>query len=116
MHNRNQGTEGENAAVEYLQNKGYRILERNFRYERGEIDIIAEQGSQVIFVEVKSRRSKLYGEPEDAITEAKCRQLWKVAQGYLDRHDLDEQCCRFDVIAIVYEKQVPVIRHTEDAF
>jgi putative endonuclease len=116
LNNRAQGTEGENAAALYLEKNGYRILERNFRYDRAEVDIIAKDGDQLVFVEVKSRRSNVFGDPEDAITEAKCRQLWKAAEGYLDEHDLIDQNCRFDVIAIEYVKSVPAIRHTQDAF
>ena len=116
MNTRKCGAQGEAAAVDYLLKKGYRILERNFRFERGEIDIIAEDCNQLVFVEVKARRSKLFGDPEEAITEAKCKQLWKVAEGYLFEHDLDDSSCRFDVVAIEYEKNVPVIRHIEDAF
>ena len=116
MNNRKQGAAGEDAAVDYLTKKGYCILERNFRYERGEIDIVAEDSGELVFVEVKARRTKLYGDPEDAITEAKCKQLWKVAEGYLFERNLDDRDCRFDVIAIEYEKDTPVIRHVEDAF
>ena len=116
MNTRKRGTQGEDAAVGYLARKGYRILERNFRFDRGEIDIVAEDHNQLVFVEVKARRSTIFGDPEEAITEAKCRQLRKVAEGYLFEHNLDDQNCRFDVVAVEYESNVPVIRHIEDAF
>ena len=116
LHTRAKGKQGEDAAVDYLLKKGYRILERNFRYDRGEIDVVAEDQDQLVFVEVKARRSKLFGDPEEAITEAKCKQLRKVAEGYLFEHNLDDRPCRFDVVAIEYEKNVPIIRHFEDAF
>src|SRR5207247_6924068 len=99
MNNRARGAAGEDAAVDFLRGKGYRILERNFRFQRGEIDIVAELGDQLVFVEVKARHTKLYGDPEDAITSAKCRQLWNVAQGYLSRRRIEEQSWRFDVVA-----------------
>ena len=116
MNTRKRGEQGESTAVDYLQKKGYRILERNFRYERGEIDIVAKDHNELVFVEVKARHSKLFGDPEESITEAKCRQLWKVAEGYLFKHDLEDQHCRFDVVAIEYQNNVPVVRHLIDAF
>ena len=116
MSTRERGIQGEDAAVEYLEKKGYRILERNFRFDRAEVDIIAEDRDQLVFVEVKARRSRLFGAPEEAVTEAKCKQLWKAAEGYLTEKDLDGEQCRFDVIAIEYDNDVPTIRHIEDAF
>ena len=113
---RRKGKQGEDHAVDYLQKKGYRILERNFRFEHGEIDIIAEDHDALVFVEVKARRSKLYGEPEDAITPRKRNQLKKTADGYLFENDIDDKECRFDVIAIDYNEKKPVIRHLENAF
>ena len=117
MHNhRAKGRAGEDTAVDYLTKKGYHILERNFRFERGEIDIIAVDKEDLVFVEVKARRSKAFGDPEDALTAAKCNQIRKVAEGYLSECNIDDQQCRFDVIAIEYEEDVPVIRHLVDAF
>ncbi len=113
---RAKGKAGEDAAVDYLEKKGYHILGRNFRYERGEIDIIAIDKEDLVFIEVKARRSKAFGEPEDALTPAKCNQIRKVAEGYLLEQRIDDQPCRFDVIAIEYERETPVIRHLIDAF
>jgi putative endonuclease len=116
VNTRSRGALGEDTAVDYLRKKGYRILARNFRYERGEIDIVAEDQHELVFIEVKARRTKRFGDPEDAITAAKCRQLWKVAEGYLFQHELEDKECRFDVVAIEYMNNVPVIRHLIDAF
>ena len=116
INKRERGAQGENLAVDYLEKKGYRILERNFRFERGEIDIIAEQNSALVFVEVKARRSRAFGEPEDAVTISKRNQLQKVAEGYLYKNNIDEKECRFDVIAIQYENGKATIRHYENAF
>ncbi len=113
---RAKGKAGEDAAVDYLTKKGYHILERNFRFERGEIDIIAVDHEDLVFVEVKARRSTSAGDPEDALTSAKCNQIRKVAEGYMFQRNIDEQPCRFDVIAIVYDNNVPVVRHLVDAF
>ena len=113
---RAKGQAGEETAVDYLVKKGYHILERNFRFERGEIDIIAVDREDLVFVEVKSRRSTAFGDPEDALTPAKCKQIRKVAEGYLFKSNIDDQLCRFDIIAIEYQKNIPVIRHLVDAF
>jgi putative endonuclease len=116
MNKRTEGEKGEDLAVAYLEKKGYRILERNYRYERGEIDIVAEDNGALVFVEVKARRSKTFGEPEEAVTESKQRQIKNVAEGYLFEHNIDDRECRFDVVAIDYEGNRTVIRHLENAF
>ncbi len=104
------------AAVDYLSKKGYTILQRNYRFHRGEIDIVAEYRGDIVFIEVKARSSRGFGLPEDGLTPYKCRQIRKVAQGYLFEHAIDERSCRFDVIAIEYIEGAPLIRHLEDAF
>ena len=113
---REKGQAGEETAVDYLVKKGYHILERNFRFERGEIDIIAVDREDLVFVEVKARRSAAFGDPEDALTPSKCNQIRKVAEGYLYKRNIDDQLCRFDIIGIVYQNNIPVIRHLVDAF
>jgi putative endonuclease len=113
---RAKGTVGEDAAVEYLSKKGYRILERNFRFERGEIDIIAEDRDVLVFAEVKARRSKAFGEPHEAVTGQKQRQIRKVAEGYLFMHEINDRECRFDIIAVHYKGSTITIEHFENAF
>jgi putative endonuclease len=114
---RTQGAEGEDLAVDYLEKKGYRILDRNFRYDHGEIDIIAEDEHRtLVFIEVKARRTKTYGDPEDAVTVSKRKKIRKTADGYIFLYSIDDQMCRFDIIAIEYERTKPTIRHIEDAF
>ncbi len=113
---RKNGTIGENIAVEYLKEKGYHILQRNYRYDRGEIDIIAEDSNVLVFVEVKARRSKQYGEPEDAVTPQKRKKIRATADGYLFEHNIDDKICRFDVLAITYERNEVLIRHIIEAF
>ncbi len=110
------GTIGEDLAVDFLQKKGYRILQRNYRFEHGEIDIVAEDGNALVFVEVKARRSKQFGEPEDAITPQKCEKIRATADGYLFENNIDDKECRFDVIAIDYQGDKTEIRHIIDAF
>jgi putative endonuclease len=116
INRRKSGADGENLAVDFLRKKGYRILEQNFRFERGEIDIIAEESETLVFVEVKARRSKTFGDPEDAVTEHKRSQIRRIAEGYLFKKNIEEKACRFDVIAIQYHDGEVDIRHLENAF
>ena len=111
-----QGKTGENLAARYLEQCGLRILEYNFRFERGEIDLIAEDGEELVFVEVKARRSNVFGAPEDAVTDKKQEQIYAVADGYLFKHDIDNRPCRFDVVAIEFQNGRAEIRHIRDAF
>jgi putative endonuclease len=110
------GKAGEDAAVDYLVRKGYRIVERNFRFERGKIDIVAEDGGVLVFVEAKARRSLAFGEPEDAVTPAKRRQILKVAQGYLMQHSIEDRECRFDIITVRSEKNSVTLGHLTNIF
>jgi putative endonuclease len=116
MDTRRRGTEGEDRAVAYLQERGYRILVRNYRFGRGEIDIVAQDRGTLVFVEVKARRSTAFGAPEEAVTPRKRRQLKKIAAGYLFERRIDGRDCRFDVIAVEYVGDGPVLRHIEHAF
>ena len=77
------GTAGEDLVVDFLQKKGYRIFQRNYRFEHGEMDNIAEDGNALVFIEVKARRSKEFGEPEDAVTPRKRDKIRATADGYL---------------------------------
>jgi len=113
---RRQGIIGEDLAARYLERIGLRIIERNYRFEGGEIDIIAEEGEEVVFVEVKSRRSNAFGTPEDAVTEEKQEHVHAVADGYLFERQLDDHPCRFDVVAVEFRNGTVDIRHMRDAF
>jgi putative endonuclease len=113
---RSQGSAGEDLAVRFLEEQGFLILHRNYRYGRGEIDIVAQEGKELVFIEVKMRRSTQWGEPEEAVTPAKRLQIRKVAEGYFDEHDIDEHPCRFDVVAITFKNGKPEIRLMRDAF
>jgi putative endonuclease len=109
------GNKGEEIAVAYLVNKGYQILEKNFRYGRAEIDIIAKFREIVIFIEVKNRFSDNFGLPEDFVTKGKIKMMSEGAEGYLEKHNLDCEC-RYDIVAILYGTGKPQIEHIEDAF
>jgi putative endonuclease len=111
------GKSAEDLAAEFLIAKGMRIVKRNFHFGRvGEIDIIAEDGQTLVFVEVKARSSTLYGTPEEAVTPAKQRAIRKVAQGYLYTQGINDRECRFDVIAIRLFSNEPEITHLIAAF
>lgn len=111
------GKEAEAAAERLLRQKGYRILDRNVRIGRGELDIVARVGETVIFVEVKARRTDRYGGVAHAVTARKERQLIQLAARYLARHRLERQPCRFDVL--LYDAGDPVspsLEHVKNAF
>jgi putative endonuclease len=110
------GAAGERLAREYLEQSGLRILETNFRFGRGEIDIVAAEGEYLVFCEVKLRHSAAFGSPEDAVTPAKQRQLRRVATGYLARKGITDHPCRFDVVAIEWIARLPHIHHLRNAF
>ncbi|MBI5463626.1 MAG: YraN family protein [Ignavibacteriales bacterium] len=113
---RQRGNQGEDLAAEFLQRQGFTILQRNYRFERGEIDIVAQQGNEIVFVEVKARRSATFGAPEEAVDERKQAQLRRVADGYLFEHQLEDQLCRFDIVAVDYASGALEIRHLQHAF
>ena len=96
------GRTGERLAADALMNKGYRILERNFRCRYGEIDLVAEDEHDLIFVEVKARRGTSYGLPEDALTFFKRRKLLELASYYLDLHTCADRSWRIDVVAVQF--------------
>ena len=109
------GKLGEELAVDYLTGKGYEILERNWRNIHKEIDIIAKDGKFLVIVEVKTRQTDEYGEPDIAVTRKKQRMLIAAANAYITRKGLDMET-RFDIISIVFRDGEPVIEHIEDAF
>ena len=96
------GRTGERLAAEALLTKGYSILERNVRCHHGEIDLVAEDEQDIIFVEVKARRGTSFGLPEDALTLRKRRKLMEVASYYLDLHSCSDRSWRIDVIAVQF--------------
>jgi putative endonuclease len=113
------GDEGEELAVELLVNKGYEIIKRNYRFGKGELDIIARDPNAegLVFIEVKSRKSLEYGYPEESITKNKIKQLKRIAELYLYENDIKEILCRFDVIAILMPPgEKPQIQHFVNAF
>jgi putative endonuclease len=94
------GRTGERLAAEELVRRGYSIIERNFRCRYGEIDLIAEKGDDLVFIEVKTRRGNAYGLPEEAVTPRKQQKIVQVASYYLDLHACSERSWRIDVVAV----------------
>lgn len=94
------GREGEQIALAYLKKNGYRICETNFRCPLGEIDIIAQEKNELVFVEVKTRKSSQLGYPEQAVGAKKQKKLSQLALWYLQRNKIEDANARFDVIAI----------------
>ncbi len=113
------GDEGEELAAELLAAKGYEIIERNYRFGKGEIDIIAKSPDKkyLVFVEVKSRKNLEFGEPEYAITKNKMSQLRRIASAYIYENGNDDFDFRMDVVAILFQKnKKPLVEHYENAF
>lgn len=111
------GRWGELVAASYLEGEGYAIVDRNARTDYGEIDLIAEKGGVMAFIEVKTRTSERYGNPEEAITAAKREHMLAAAQAYLQAHPEIEGDWRVDVIAIrrTQKNAAPQIVHFENA-
>lgn len=109
------GKLGEEIALHYLIGKGYEIVERNWHNIHKEIDIIAKKGKELVVVEVKTRQSDEYGEPDAAVTRQKQSRLISAANAYLFEKKLDLGT-RFDIISIVFQDEDPIINHIEDAF
>lgn len=114
-HNISLGKIGEDIAVQFLIDKGYEILERNWKAYRREIDIIAIDGKDIVFVEVKTRQTDAFGYPELAVDRKKRVHLFSAASSYYYRHHLSLNY-RFDVISIIYNYGNPEITHFIDAF
>lgn len=111
------GTRGEYAAVQYLKHKGYRILDRNVRAGRNEIDIVCQEKDTIIFVEVRTRTRQDDFTPEDSIGPTKQRHVRKAVLYYMNRHFDLEMYYRIDVVAVTFAPDGKTqIKHIEDAF
>ena len=110
------GRKGEDLAVSFLSDKGYRIRNRNWKAGRLEVDIIAETGEFIVFVEVKTRSEDFLQSPQDSVTRDKQRSLVLAADSYIRWFDISKQV-RFDVITVIARGQTLTIeKHIEDAF
>lgn len=109
------GELGEDLAVEELEKNGYEIVERNWRYKKAEIDIIARKNEVLAIVEVKTRSSNYFGDPQDFVNPKKIKMLVEAVNEYVVSKDLDVEV-RFDIIAIIINQNKLTIEHLEDAF
>lgn len=109
------GHEGEAKAVDYLLKKGYRILHRNWKSGKKELDIVAENDNNIVFVEVKTRSKEFHADPRDTISNQKRQMLIFAADSYLQRYNIDKES-RFDIVTIVTNDKEVEIEHIEDAF
>ncbi|PHR31876.1 MAG: endonuclease [Fluviicola sp.] len=109
------GKEGERLAVNLLKTKNHRILHENYRFRRGEIDIISEFENQLIATEVKTRETTVFGPPHCAVSRTKQRQIISVMNSFIEQSQRTEEV-RFDVISIVLGKRETKIEHIESAF
>ena len=111
------GDEGEDLAAEYLQSKGWIIIDRNYFFEKAEVDIVATDGHFIVFVEVKLRSGTYFGRPEEHVTPGKEKNMKKAAEAWVYERKMETAMVRFDVIAIVQKQgKKPEISHFEDAF
>ena len=99
-----------------MKKKGFEILERNYRYGHKEIDIIGKDKNTVVFVEVKTGRSKIFGSPQEWVNLRKQKSIIEVAQDYIQKNSCTDFDFRFDVVAINFEKGNAKIEHIENAF
>ena len=109
------GKKGEQLAVDYLIDKGYKILERNWRFQKAEIDIIVKKENILVAVEVKTRSTNEFGSPQDFVNPKKIKLLVTAVNEYVIQNDLDVEV-RFDIIAITKSNSTFKIEHLEDAF
>ena len=109
------GKLGEQLAVDYLSRNGFAILERNFIFNKAELDIIAQREEKIIVVEVKTRNSAFFGDPQDFVTKAKIKLMVKAANEYVITNNIDMEV-RFDIIAILKNQHIEKIEHFENAF
>ena len=110
------GNEAEAMAARFLEDQGYRIRARNFRCRYGELDVVAEQGDTVCFVEVRMRSSAVWGDPSHTVSFAKQRKVVKAALHYLLVHRLRDRMIRFDVISVVGRGERATVEHLPGAF
>lgn len=118
------GHDGEQIAAEYLEARGFRVMDRNYRFDRAEVDLVCfepsetyENGGELVFVEVKTRRGSGFGSPGEAVSKAKQVNIAKAAEAWLHERRLDGSPCRFDVVAIILGRDDRhEIEHIRDAF
>lgn len=124
MTTRQFGDRGEDLAARFLESQGYVILDRNYRFQRAEVDLIcleppsdASSRGEIVFAEVKTRSGLGFGRPEEAVSKEKRGHIVRAAQAYLHERRLEKAACRFDVISILLQDgSAPKIEHFKRAF
>lgn len=111
-----EGKMGEEEATRYLENEGYKIICNNFRCMQGEIDIIARDKKELVFIEVKTRTNKKYGEAREAVDKAKQKHICKAARYFLYKYKLESVFVRLDVIEVYLRNGRFIINHIKQAF
>jgi putative endonuclease len=116
MSKQSTGQTGEALALAHLMKQGYRLIETNWRCRQGELDIVTRHNDVIVFIEVRSRHSATVETAFETITPRKRDKLIKLAQLYLESHELNEATWRIDVIAVSFPRSdVPTLEHVEDA-
>lgn len=113
------GDRGEEIAAAFLEQQGYRILKRNYRFERNEVDLVCldpNKGGELVFVEVKTRSGSGFGPPEASVTDEKKDALINVSRAYLHEQNLEGVPARFDVVGVLLLAGDPEIQHYQNAF
>jgi putative endonuclease len=110
------GKYGEDLACRELEGRGYAIIARRYRRRGGELDIIARDGDTTVFIEVKARDSRDFGDAAEAVTRLKRRRMKHLALDYLMRNGLLDSRCRFDVVSIHFDDERPIIELYQNAF
>jgi len=116
MNRASTGRLGESEAAGFLEKKGYRVLERNYRCRFGEIDIVARDGAAIVFVEVKTRASDRFGTPGESVDSRKQLKITRTAQYYIESNRLGEVDMRFDVVGVGIREGVFSFELIRDAF
>jgi len=109
------GQHGEELAAQYLISKGYCILEKNWHIGHLEVDVIASNEEMLVIVEVKTRKSNTFGEPEEFVTLQKQRNLIRAAASYITKTGITKEV-RFDIISVIVTDGIESVKHIEDAF
>lgn len=109
------GKKGEQLAVDFLLKHNYKVVERNYRFDKAEVDIIAKKDNVLAIIEVKTRSTADFGNPQDFVKPKQIKNLVKAVDEYINENNLDLEV-RFDIIAIVKEKKTFKIEHLENAF
>ncbi|MCR4442635.1 MAG: YraN family protein [Peptococcaceae bacterium] len=112
------GRKAEDLAIKHLLQQGFRIVERNCRFPQGEIDIVAEDGAYLVFIEVRSRGNTAFGLPQETVNWTKRQRLRKLASAYLQRKNDWERPCRFDCVWVLFDEkgEMKEIELLRDAF